>query len=232
MVNCRYRFCDTTGSASPSTNVNGSFPPGDIVGSKIDLFCYNLPKPSTYTGPIETWWAPYDNDTSEATSTSPYNAAWTHFSYGFLYPYIKTMAVFKDPSEDKYQVSYAMSYIYYGPMGLPEGQVLNPSALVIWDHRNTPGCADTSGHSSSSDQDGQNGFVNERRPYPIEPTGTLVTASSIATHYPDRHNGGFIALAYDGSVKFRNPKGLTYKDFAANPNMCDTTNDTTCPSIN
>ncbi len=36
-----------------------------------------------------------------------------------------------------------MSYIYYGPMGKPDAQIVNPGVFFVWDHAKTPGCADT-----------------------------------------------------------------------------------------
>src|SRR5262245_6825349 len=32
----------------------------DLLGG-TDPYCYTLTSPSTYTGPNEVWWAPYDN---------------------------------------------------------------------------------------------------------------------------------------------------------------------------
>src|SRR5580704_12525750 len=39
-VNCRYRFCDPSYANDP--------------------LCLNLATATIYTGPLETWWAPYD----------------------------------------------------------------------------------------------------------------------------------------------------------------------------
>src|SRR5512132_4286358 len=41
-VNCRYRFCEPAGGT--------------------DALCTTLANPTAYTGPLETWWAPYDGD--------------------------------------------------------------------------------------------------------------------------------------------------------------------------
>jgi prepilin-type N-terminal cleavage/methylation domain-containing protein len=45
----RYRLC-------PDLNV-----PDPLTGQRPDTFCNSLTSPSTYTGPNEVWWAPYDN---------------------------------------------------------------------------------------------------------------------------------------------------------------------------
>ncbi len=36
-----------------------------------------------------------------------------------------------------------MTYVTGSPMGLPDGAVTNAVAMIVWDHRRTPGCADT-----------------------------------------------------------------------------------------
>ena len=50
-VNCRYRFCDPAYAN--------------------DALCLNLTKATTYTGPMETWWAPYDNSIAAEPSPLP-----------------------------------------------------------------------------------------------------------------------------------------------------------------
>ena len=35
------------------------------------------------------------------------------------------------------------------------------------------------------------------------------------THYPIRHNGGFVTLRHDGSSRFRIPRSLKDEDFLA-----------------
>jgi prepilin-type N-terminal cleavage/methylation domain-containing protein len=225
-VNCRYRSCDTTASSGGAAAAHAG-----LAASPIDGSCRNLANPNTYTGINESWWAPYDNTlnatgtgaNSTASAANPAVAAGAGFSYGFLYPYIKSLGVFKCPSDGTgLQCSYAMSYIYYGPMGQTEGTVSNPAALVIWDHANTPGCADTSGSSKT----GQFNDPSERSMFSV---ASDLAANPADVHYPIRHSGGFVALAYDGSVKWRRPDQLTTPSFMANQNLC-ASNDTACTS--
>jgi len=171
-VNPRYRFCPDR--------------PGDEM-------CTNIPNPTLFTGPQEVWWAPYDNSVAP-DSAGPF----PNFKEGMTAPFVKSLAIFKDPTEPKWQVGYAMSYITEGPMGRPASSVANPTALLVWDHRRTPGCADTrAGHLGP--------------PWTVFPP----SADTAHTHYPDRHNGGFVALASDTSAKWRNPRSLVDADFIA-----------------
>ena len=39
------------------------------------------------------------------------------------------------------------------------------------------------------------------------------SADTAHTHYPIRHNGGFVTLRHDGSVKWRAPSSMTDADF-------------------
>ncbi len=171
-VNPRYRFCP------------------DLPGNEL---CINLTNPTQFTGPNEIWWAPYDNSVAP-DSTGPY----PNFKAGLTAPYIKNLQIFKDPSEPNLQVGYAMSYITEGPMGKPASSVANPSVMFVWDHRRTPGCADTrAGHTGPP-----------WNPFPP----TLDTAH---THYPTRHSLGFVTLRHDTSAKWRLPSSLKDNDFNA-----------------
>ncbi len=171
-VNPRYRFCP------------------DLPGNEL---CINLSNPTQFTGPNEIWWAPYDNSVAP-DSTGPY----PNFKAGLTAPYIKNLQIFKDPSEPNWQVGYAMSYITEGPMGKPASSVANPSVMFVWDHRRTPGCADTrAGHTGPP-----------WNPFPP----TLDTAH---THYPTRHSLGFVTLRHDTSAKWRLPSSLKDNDFNA-----------------
>jgi len=93
-----------------------------------------------------------------------------------------------------------MSYVYYGPMGKPDGQVVNPGVFFVWDHAKTPGCAGTTTAGNAT-----------QAASPTTPTRTEFpfAADTAHTHYPSRHNGGFMALAYDGSAKFHPFSQLT-----------------------
>ena len=171
-VSPRYRFCP------------------DRVGDEL---CTNIPNPTLFTGPNEIWWAPYDNSVAP-DSVGPY----PNFKAGLTAPYVKSLQIYKDPTEQKWQVGYAMSYVTEGPMGRPASSLANPHVLFVWDHRRTPGCADTRG-----------GHLGPPwTPFPPE-------ADTSHSHYPDRHTGGFVGLSVDGSVKWRKPDSLKLSDFIA-----------------
>lgn len=171
-VNPRYRFCP------------------DRVGDEL---CTNLTSPTTFTGPQEIWWAPYDNSVAP-DSPGPF----PNFKAGFLQPYAKSLQIFRDPTETTWQVGYAMSYITDGPMGRPDSQVANPTVMFVWDHRRTPGCADTrAGHTGP--------------PWTAFPPDQDTTH----THYPFRHSDGFVGLRHDSSAKWKRAAALTDADFIA-----------------
>lgn len=174
LTNPRYRFCP------------------DAVGN--EMCASQSPAPLGWTGPNEVWWAPFDNSVAP-DSPGPY----PHYQPGFLQPYIKSVQIFKCPSDLKWQCGYAMSYITEGPMGQADGFVTNPTVLQVWDHARTPGCADT-------------------RPGHVGPTWTPFPPDkdTAHTHYPYRHSDGFVGLRYDGGSKFRKPSSLTDRDFLAN----------------
>lgn len=156
-----------------------------------DELCTNLTNPTQYTGPHEIWWAPFDNSVAP-DSQGPY----PNYNPGFLQPYFKNVAIFKCPTERQWQVGYAMSYISAGPMGKSESAVENPAVAQVWDHARTPGCADT-----------RTGFTGPPwNPFPF-------AADTAHTHYPVRHNGGFVTLRHDSSVKWRKPESMKNSDF-------------------
>ena len=193
-VNCRYRFCDPSSSKDPN-----------------DALCTSLATATIYTGPLETWWAPYDNSLNAEVSPLPKN--YQGLKAGFLQPYVKNQQIFRCPSYPQGQVGYAMSYIYNGPMGQPDAFVTNPTVYFVWDHRKTPGCANTGSATPTSSN-----IPGMRGPFPIAQD---LVASPPHTHYPDRHTDGFNGLRYDGSAKFRkytslDDNGATSKDFIAN----------------
>lgn len=161
----------------------------DSVGDEL---CYTA-SATVSTGPNEVWWAPYDNTVApDATVLS------SNYTEGFLMPYVKSTQIFKCPSDKTWQCAYAMSYVTKGPKGKNEAQVVNPGALMVWDHAKTPGCADTLNHVNGNDWD----F------FPM-------ASDTAHTHYPYRHGEGFVALRVDGGVKFRKPSSLTAADFDA-----------------
>ena len=191
-VNCRYRFCDPAYANDPG--------------------CLRLAAPTTYTGPAEVWWAPYDNNLPPEPSPLPsdYQGA----KAGFLRPYVQNQAIFRCPSYPQGQVGYAMSYIWNGPMGQPDAFVTNLSVYVVWDHKRTPGCADTTPKAKPDPNTGE----YHRGPFSLSDD---TSANPPHTHYPARHSDGFIGLRYDGSTRFRKYTSLdtnaaTGKDFIAN----------------
>ena len=176
-----------------------------------DTLCVNA-SPTVLTGPNEIWWAPYDTALGPEPSPLPMN--YQGVKAGFLQPYVKNQQIFRCPSYPQGQVGYAMSYIYNGPMGQPDAFVTNPTVYFVWDHKRTPGCANTSTTASPTSSNAP-GF---RGPFPLDQDQTGVTPH---THYPSRHTDGFNGLRYDGSAKFRKYTGLdtngtTSKDFLAN----------------
>ncbi len=155
-------------------------------------FCANAdPQPTTFYPP-DVWWAPYD------PSVQPDAATGANWREGLLQPYVKNTRIFKCPEDLVWQVGYAMSYVEGGPMGRRDSFVTAPGdRIVVWDHRRTPGCADTTNYTT-----------NPRPPFtPFEGT----TGSE--THYPTRHNGGCNFLFYDGHVKWMRPSMLRVAHF-------------------
>jgi len=188
-VNPRYRFCPDT--------------PGDTG-------CINAAA-TVSSGPNETWWAPYDNTLSPEPFPLP--QSYEGVKAGFLQPNVKNQQIFRCPSYPLGQVGYAMSYIYNGPMGQPDAFVTNPTVYFVWDHKRSPGCANTGAASATSSN-----APGMRGPFPIEQDGV---GAAPHTHYPWRHSEGFNGLKYDGSAKFRKPSsldtnGATSRDFIAN----------------
>jgi prepilin-type N-terminal cleavage/methylation domain-containing protein/prepilin-type processing-associated H-X9-DG protein len=181
----RYRQCDTTSGL-------------------YDVNCFALTSATTWTGPLEVWWAPYDNRPAPSSPTNAVGGPNPDNSYsnggypaGILWPYIEgNQKIFKcptgfDPSTGAaYQCSYGMNYVNGGPNGqnlvfLTNGNG-SSNILIVWDHAKTPGCADSS-HAATP--------ANPRGPWPFPDT------TSPRTHYPDqRHTNVFNTLFCDGHV--------------------------------
>jgi prepilin-type N-terminal cleavage/methylation domain-containing protein/prepilin-type processing-associated H-X9-DG protein len=181
----KYRRCDTSGG--------------------VDADCFALASPTTWTGPAEVWWAPYDNRPSPSSPTAaqgPINPDNTYsnggYPAGLLWPYVEQNSkVFRcpngiDPATNQpYQCGYAMSYINGGPNGKNLVQLTNgngtANVLIVWDHGKTPGCADST-HAATA--------ANPRGPWPFP------DATSPRTHYPDqRHVSVFNVLYCDGHAR-------------------------------
>ncbi len=166
----RYRLC-------PAPWKNGT-----------DLYGDTLTSPTTYTGPNETWWAPYDN----RPGSTPTSVIDDKYQRGTLWPYIEqNIKIFQCPEGQDpvtglpYQVSYAMGYVTGGPNGKSLGYITNcngtSNVMIVWDHARTPGCA------------------NSTIPAPRGPWKPYTNAAA-ATHYPPRHGGFFDVLFCDGHV--------------------------------
>jgi prepilin-type N-terminal cleavage/methylation domain-containing protein/prepilin-type processing-associated H-X9-DG protein len=174
----------------------------DEVNCQYRFCAAKDPKPTTFYPP-DYWWAPYD------PSVAPDAKPGVNWQGGLLLPYIKNTQLFKCPSEPQGQVGYAMTYIAGSPMGKADGYVSNPSErIVVWDHRRTPGCADTTNYTA-----------NPRPPYvpfthpPDTKFDTSTGLPQCEIHYPTRHGGGLNFLFYDGHVKWMKPGMLRVKYF-------------------
>jgi len=189
----KYRQCDTS--------------------SGIDADCYALSSPTTWTGPAEIWWAPYDNRPAPSSPTNAQGSPNPDNSYanggypaGLLWPYLEgNQKIFKCPDGfDRatggiYQCSYGMNYVNGGPNGKSLTWLTNGNGssniLIVWDHGKTPGCADST-HAATP--------TNPRGPWPFpDPTNPR-------THYPDqRHQNTFNVLYCDGHVAPMRQAALT-----------------------
>lgn len=163
----------------------------DEVNCRYRQSANSDPQPTGFYPP-DLWWAPYDPSVPPDGNPGP------NYSTGLLYPYVKNVQIFKCPSDTQWQCGYAMSHVNGGPMGAADSAVsLAAQRVVIWDHRRTPGCADTLNYST-----------NPRPPFtPFE------GSNASETHYPTRHNGGANFLFYDGHVKWLRPGSLRVANF-------------------
>ena len=166
----------------------------DPVTGQRDTYCDSLgkngTKATTWTGPHEVWWAPYDNRVSSTSAPLPDFDP----TKSLIYPYVEgNKGVFKCPNGydpgpgatigQPFQVSYGMSYVTGGPNGLRLLDVINgngsSNVLIVWDHGKTPGCA------------------NSNIPAPRGPWQPFQDAND-GTHYPQkRHTGTFNVLYCD-----------------------------------
>ncbi len=173
--------------------------PDPLTGKTPDVDCNSLTSPSTYTGPGEVWWAPYDNRPGSTVA----KVVDDNYPRGLIWPYIEqNPKVFKcplgvdiDPAsttfQQEFQCSYGMNYTTGGPNGkrltdLTAGNGTS-NVIVVWDHGRTPGCANST-------------RAAPRGPWQ-QPDGTYVLESDV-THYPvRRHDGLFNVLYCDGHVQ-------------------------------
>lgn len=164
-----------------------------------------------YSGPGESWWAPFDNRPGAGPALPPLDHT---YSRGLLWAYLEQNPnVFRCPNGfdsrlgsatlgKPLQCSYGMSAISAGPSGkrledISAGRGTG-QVLYLWDHSNIPACA----HPSSPP-----GRMEPCRPY-TDPT-------IIATHYPARHSGLFNVLYCDNHVGALRPVDLKDEMFSA-----------------
>jgi prepilin-type N-terminal cleavage/methylation domain-containing protein/prepilin-type processing-associated H-X9-DG protein len=176
----RYRLC-------PAPWKNGTDPYCDSLGSAGT-------GPTTYTGPNEVWWAPYDNRVGPTAEPLPdYDP-----SKALIWPYVEgNKKVFQCPDGiditvgsatqgQEYQCSYGMNYTTGGPSGQKLVDMTNGNGtsniITVWDHAKTPGCA----NSNISAPRGP------WKPY---------SNTAAQTHYPLRHTRTFNVLFCDAHVR-------------------------------
>jgi len=179
-VNCPQRMCPDT--PNDPYGLSSPVPSGTSAGT---------PSP---TGPNEIWWAPYD------PYQVPDGKPGATYKNGLLSPFLGTThsyTIFKCPIEQQWQCAYAMNYSTGSPAGQRDSFVTQTSdRLVLWDHRRTPGCSDSS----------------VSKP-PRPPYLPFVGGASSQTHYPPRHNGRLNGLFYDSHLQAMRPADLTLKNF-------------------
>jgi len=172
-----------------------------------DPNCDQVIIPTTWTGPGETWWAPYDN----RPGTSPTYALPDYVPNSLIFPYIeKSVKVFRCPdgidiftgsptANQPYQVSYALNNVIGGPAGQRLVAITNgngtSNVLLAWEHSNVPVCA-------------YSGAGIPRQPWPF-------SDPDAPRHYPPRHIGVFNMLYCDAHVEGMHIFDLKYSLFYA-----------------
>lgn len=182
----RYRRCPDLRTTDP------------ITGANPDIDCNSLTNATTYTGPNEEWWAPFDN----RPGSNVCKQIDDRYPRGILWPYAEqNTEIFHcpqgfdiDPNSvtygQRFQCSYGMNYVTNGPNGrtLPHISSGNGTSkvIIVWDHGRTPGCANSR-------------IAAPRGPWK-QVDGTFVLDTD-TTHYPARrHQGVFMVLYCDGHV--------------------------------
>jgi prepilin-type N-terminal cleavage/methylation domain-containing protein/prepilin-type processing-associated H-X9-DG protein len=187
----------------------------DTASGLYDADCYALTSATTWTGPLEVWWAPYDNRPAPSTTTHAQGSPNPDNTYanggypaGLIWPYMEgNQKIFKCPNGfdpatgQQFQCSYGMNYVNGGPNGKSLAVLTNGNGssniVIVWDHGKTPGCADSS-HAATA--------ANPRGPWPFPDT------TNPRTHYPDqRHTNTFNILYCDGHVVAMTQAGLVEK---------------------
>ena len=189
----------------------GTLPPVRLCPSPWlnggDLYCRQLPSPTYYTGPNETWWAPYDN----RPGTGPTHALPDYTPSGLIYPYVENnRKIFLCPDGydttpgsptqgQQYQVGYAFNNVAGGPAGMALVTIGNGTSQVMlaWDHSNVPACSYQYPDASVT------------VPWPF-------TDAEAPRHYALRHAGTFNVLWCDGHAGARTIGDLQIAQFYAN----------------
>ncbi len=159
-----------------------------------DPYCETLTSPTTYTGPDEVWWAPYDNtvgptDTPSPTFDPTRAIMWTYLEGQrkvFDCPDGLDLTPGSATMMKQFQVSYGMNYVTGGPSGAKLTDIINgngsSNVMYVWDHGRTPGCA------------------NSKVAAPRGPWKPYL-APKDGTHYPAlRHGGIYNVLFCDDHV--------------------------------
>ena len=173
---------------------NGTLPPARLCPAPWlggnDRYCERLTVSTQWTGPNETWWAPYDN----RPGTTATSALADYVPSGLIFPFVENNTrVFHCPNGQDltpgspsygqtYQVSYAMNFVEGGPSGLRLTDISNGTSQVflIWEHSNVPLCA-------------YQVLPGPRVPWPFDD-------SDVRRHYATRHEQVFNVLYCDGHV--------------------------------
>jgi len=159
-----------------------------------DPLCLTLTSPTTFTGPNEVWWAPYDNRVAPTADPLPDFDP----TRALLWPFVEgNQKTFKCPigfdldsasptGGQEYQVSYAMGYVTGGPSGRRLIDIISgngsSNVMIVWDHGRTPGCANSK-------------IAAPRGPWKpyVDPTDVV--------HYPQRRHDGVYNVGWcDGHV--------------------------------
>jgi prepilin-type N-terminal cleavage/methylation domain-containing protein/prepilin-type processing-associated H-X9-DG protein len=164
-----------------------------------DLYCDQLGAPgtgtgpTTFTGPNEVWWAPYDNRVAPTAQPLPDFDPTRALIWKFVEGNKKVwqcpdgidMTPGSPTQGQTYQCSYGMNYVTGGPNGKRLIDLTNgngsSNVVIVWDHAKTPGCA------------------NSNIPAPRGPWKAYTDAVA-QTHYPLRHTRVFNVLFCDGHV--------------------------------